>query len=895
VNRAPTDRRLGRRDFAAIGALLGMPVVLLSIAALAGYPLLTGDDLTQNYAFSVLSGEFIAHGHLPIYDPYLWSGTPLLAGASAHALLPTTLLFAFLPHLAAWVISEALTLGAATIGAFILLRRNGCRTLAAALGGATFGLGGFVSSQIVHMDFVSASAALIWCLVALDGIVRDQPRRRALWALILAIAVACLGLSGSPDISLDTCAALVVYGGRLLLDARGHRISSIAWAGAGGATGVLLSAVQWLTTDRFVAITDRAHATYSFATSGSVTPAQLLVSVVPHILGGGPIGLETYTGPYNLAELDAYCGILSLVAIVALLPRWRSEHANRWRVWYLIGGIGLVLALGDHTPVEHLILHIPIIHQFRLENRSLILFSMASAMLLSHWVEDQLASEPGRASRVSVACGLVGPVVVGGLVVGTVATGTPYGGLLDALRGSGWSLRAVAPYLVTTAVIAAMAGVVVVFGPSWPRRKLASAIVILVIADLLVFTVNQSSLAPTYARTVNPDNVLQAQLAARLGEGGRYLIVDPSRADGIALAEVGAPDLNVISGLASAQGYSSLTWAPYSAATGTHDQDNVEPEALATGVFDSLNVRVLLTVPDELSTATQSGDTTTPGFLDELRSGQAVSRWFGRSLAVRTVTLTVSNTSVPMKALAAMGRGIRLATAKRTDELPASVRVAIDRPGSREITVGVEAALPAVGLVATNPGTASVGITSVSVTTRSGATYALDGPLAAYLTAPHWVAAGRIGPFAVFSNARARGSFWVETSRGGRGYKLGVRVVQSSRWTPTETVAITAAAPGKVARSVTNLPGWTATGVHDGRSEAITLSGDGLVQSFEVPKGTTVVTFRYEAPGLQAGLAMTAAGLAAMVVLGLAVLASGSPVFKRRCRTGPLQDEGGEA
>ena len=84
---------------------------------------------------------------------------------------------------------------------------------------------------------------------------------------------------------------------------------------------------------------------------------------------------------------------------------------------------------------------------------------------------------------------------------------------------------------------------------------------------------------------------------AMLGPDGRYLIVDPARSGGVALNQVGAPDTNVMSGLSSAQGYGSLTWAPYASATGTHTQDDLTPAALATGVFDSLDVRVLLTGP----------------------------------------------------------------------------------------------------------------------------------------------------------------------------------------------------------------------------------------------------------------------------------------------------------
>ena len=892
MTRARKIRRLERRDVVAVTALLGIPLIALSIAALAGYPLLTGDDLTQNYPLSVLSGQLIAHGRLPVYDPYLWSGTPLLAGASAHALLPSTLLFAFLPHLTAWVLAEALTLSAGAIGGFVLLRRNRCRTLAAALGGATFGLGGFVSSQIVHIDFVSASASLIWCLVGLDGIARDEPRRRAPWALVLAVATGCIGLSGSPDIVIDTLVAVVVYGGHLLIAERGRQLACLGWAAGGGVAGLLVSAVQWIPTAEFLAVTERAHASYVFAASGSVSPAELLVSLVPHLLGGGPIGLEAYTGPYNLAELDAYCGIASLVAIVALVPRWRSERARHWRVWYLVGGIGLLLALGANTPLEHLLIHLPVVGEQRLPSRALVLFSLASSMLLGHWIEDQLATKPGRASPVAVASGLVAPVVVGGLVVATALSAKPYGGLLHALAGSRWSLRAIAPYLVVTAAIALAAGAIVVLGPSWPRRRVASAIAALVITDLLVFTVNQSSLAPVYARALDADNSLQAQLAARLGAGGRYLIVDPARSAGIALNQVGAPDSNVVSGLASAQGYGSLTWSPYASATGTHTQDDLHPVALTTGVFDSLNVRVLLTVPDELSVARTHAETfqpatsTLPGLAAptiagvgpvpspiDLRAGQSARRWFGRELVPRTVTLELSGSRLGERALAELGRDLRLVPATGASEPPTTARVAVDRPGSQEVVVSFGASLASVGLVTGNRLGIPVRIASVVVTTRSGTSYGLDGPLSAYLTAPHWVAAGTIGPFMVFSNQRAIGSFSLAGRTGDAGGGLQVRVVSSSPWTPAETVAVTSAAPATIVRSVADIPGWSATGNHDGRAETIALHRDGLVQSFAVPEGTTLVTFNYAPPGLGASLAASGLGIAAMLILGLAAIA----------------------
>ncbi|MGO9582296.1 MAG: hypothetical protein ACLP36_05755 [Acidimicrobiales bacterium] len=894
-------RWLEKHDVIAMGLLVAIPLAALSSAALAGYPLLTGDDVTQSYPLSVLSGEFLAHGHLPVYDPYLWSGAPLLAGANAHALLPTTVLFAFLPHLAAWVVSEALTLGAGAIGGFLLLRRDGCRPLAAALGGATFGLGGFVSSQIVHIDFVAASAALVWCLVALDGMVRGEPHRRAPWALVLAIAVACVGLSGSPDIVIDTVVALGAYGGHLLIAGRGRRLACLGWAAAGSLAGLAVSAVQWLPAAEFVAVSERAHAGYAFAASGSVSPAELLISVVPHVLGGGPIGLEAYTGPYSLAELDAYCGVLSLVAVVSLVSRWRSPQARRWRVWYLIGAVGLLLALGSNTPLEHALVHLPLVGEQRLPSRALILFSLASSMLLGHWIEEQLASERGELRPGEIAGGMVAPLAVLGLVSATALTGKPYGGLLDAVAGSGWSLGATAPYLLVAAVIALAAGAIVLLGHCWSARRLAGAIAALVIADLLVFTADQSSLAPIYARALEAGSSLETQLAARLAGGGRFVIVDPARSDGIALDQVGASDFNVLSSLSSAQGYGSLTWGPYASATGTHSQDDLDPAALATGALDSLDVRVLLTVPDELSLARAqdeapgSGVGTSPGLgapavagvepvrsRVELRPGQVASRWFGRALVLRSATLELSSPPAAPAALAAFGRDVRLVSevgGRRVETEPSGV---ISEPDTGTVVVTFKVPRLSVGLEVANRLEVPVRLASITVTAVSGASYRLDGPLAAYLTAPHWVAAGTIGPFAVFSDTEARGSFSPPGRAGEQSGGLRVRVVRSSTWTPTETVVVTATAATTIVRSVADIPGWSASGYHDGRARAIALHRDGLVQSFSVPEGTTVVTFSYEAPGLGAGLLAAALGIVAMLLFALAGL--GRPLRRSRRR-----------
>lgn len=92
-------------------------------------------------------------------------------------------------------------------------------------------------------------------------------------------------------------------------------------------------------------------------------------------------------------------------------------------------------------------------------------------------------------------------------------------------------------------------------------------------------------------------------------------------------------------------------------------------------------------------------------------------------------------------------------------------------------------------------------------------------------------------------------------------------------------------------RSVADIPGWSATDSHDGRTTAVALRRDGLVQSFAVPAGTSLVTFRYNPPGLHTGIVTSAAGLGALLVLGLAALA----IWARRRRSRPALDAAARA
>lgn len=855
-----------RGDLVALGLLIGIPLVVFAIPAAAGYPLLTGDNIIQNYPLRVLAGEILAHGHLPIYNPFGWAGTPLLASANATVAFPDIALFAFLPGIVAWVGVEVVAFGGAAVGLYCFLRCEGLEPLPAGIGGALYGLGGYVSSQAIHLDVVQTAASLAFVLVALQRIGRGPSRHLLGWTAFLGLAVAATGLSGNPESEFYAALGAGIFAISVVVSST-RRLRATALIVLGTIAGGLIASIQVVPADRFVAVSQRAAVPFAFLTQGSVRPAELSLVALPHLLGGGLIGLRHYVGGANLAEIDVYPGLVALVGVVSLLFLVRSPNASRIRVWYLIGAIGILVALGPATFVPHVLRHLPVVGESRLPSRALVL-PAASFSVLGGFVSAEFL-DPGSAlpRRVDAARSVLWralekwSVVVPSLAVFALAIAAAVGGAAFARSVAGrdvghWTVWRVAPYLGVSCALALFIGVVFVVGPRLSRRRRSVVLIIAVSLDLLLFTVNQTSLAPIRSKDLGRPNRYEVALQRIVGPNGRFVVVDHGRGGRFVLDDLGAPNLNVLFKLPSAQGYGSLTWGPYAAATGTHDQDTASPSAFSTSVFDSLDVRALLVLASSFES-----DAARPG-RDQLRleSSGGTPRYFGEYVDVRSICVGYGYT--PLRSIAAFESRTHLIGATSASAMHfARASCGEQAAWSRDVrAIGIE--FPA----------APRGVTSIdaTVTTAKGRTFGLDGALSASVTPPHWVAAGRIGPYFVFRDANAKAPFTAVSPIDSRPVRLVARVLSSSPWTPTESVSVTSPQKVLLVRDVAALPGWAATINHDGRKSTVAPMRDGVVQAIEIPKGTSVVTYRYDPPGLSLGEGLAAAGV--VMVLALVAL-----------------------
>jgi hypothetical protein len=888
--------RLPKADLLAIIGLIAVPVVLFGVAAAIGHPIAPGDDQIQNFPLRVLAGRQLAAGHLPVFDPYIWSGAPLLAGWNAGALYPFTFLFTFLSPDAAWAINEMIVYAVAAVGLYAFLRALPLAPIPSVLGAATFAFAGAMDVHLAHFGLVAGMSWIPFILLAMVKLSRHTtPTARVLWIVVLAAAGGLSVLAGEPRAIDTTVIVSALYFAWIVLRMRSQALPFVGSVAGAAVLAVLIGAVQWLPGAMAVHTSQRANDTYSLFASGSLSPRWLLLILVPGLLGGsGSFGTASWFAGYNLPEVMGYVGIVPVVGAFALLGRLRLRRPlPDWIVWHVMALIGIILAIGSFTPLGHLLAAMPLFGGQRLQSRNIAVTDLALAVLLAYWIDDLLrrkGSEEFHLRKFGVVersryLALV-PIVVALLLVIAALSGPV--ALAHRLGVSGGRIAHAVqqrPFFVVSLVLIAVTAVVLIgIGRVKVRGRKAWILVVLVTIDLITFNVSDVwSIAPGLGRTAAaPSNgyatdtapaPMAATALAGMGTTGRFAMFDPDGVVDMTLRSLSSPDLNVLNGLFSLQGYSSIVYGPYAKATGSHAANGMgnnalSPSAVGSGLLDQLDATTLVTSPSYLvrpaSAATAAGTTPVgadsahgPGARSLVSGGEA--RWvFGETIAVSTISLPWLPTGAPSSASWRIG----LEESDGRTQWPEAT-VSTSPAG---IFVQLARSATGVGLVLESSGGTGL-IGPPALTTAHGTNVVLDGELEDQLIS-RWTFEGDKGTLAVFSN---RDPVAPLTLRPVEGRSLGratVRALSGPTIEPT-SAAVDSAHGAVVVRSLAMIPGWSATWTPSagGPETALPIRASGLVQAVVVPPGRGVVTWRYNAPGLDPGLVLSLVGT--LLLIGL--------------------------
>ncbi|MCL4434461.1 MAG: YfhO family protein [Actinobacteria bacterium] len=686
-----------KKDIIALGTLLAVPALAIGITAALGYhAMLTGDNQIQNLPLRVLAGRDIAAGHLPLWNPFNWSGTPLLASFNSGAIYPPILIFATFPPMTAWALTWILTYWICISGTYLLCRKLGISPLPSALGTATFSFAGTMILQIAHLQVMEGDAWIPWILLGIEGLAASTRGRRlhtdragkvssgtniAAWTALSAVSIAMTVLSGSTS----AMAAAGIVAGIVILwhtlrvrewDRSRDRMLFLASSIVATLWGFGLSSIQVLTGLSFVGISQRGNGSTAYAFgSYSVPFAKWLFLLLPGIAGGSG-NFRLPKSVLFIADNATYFGLLPLVAFFALLAISLGKHrdavARRWIMWIVVAVVGAVLAMGSALPGGSILSRIPFYGGLRVQARNIVITDLAVAVILGFWLDrivnlrspsttgsspakvsdgaseipdqgtypggngDQQDGAPGnqpdlthagyvsnpepyhhRPLRKELVAGAIPMLASATLAIIGLADPTILEHTLSITGTPARVGRTMWPSVLETFVLAILA---LAFALRWPKlrsRSIWAMITAFVAADLGFFAIviapgfhfsGVNSIVPRASGFEFLSSHTHASGSA--WTGSRYALFDPNFANFTSALRHAQVDENVLAGISSIQGYGSVVWGQYDAATCTHAYDSMRVAALASSVSNELDLGTLLAAQDNFANPVGSNETT---------------------------------------------------------------------------------------------------------------------------------------------------------------------------------------------------------------------------------------------------------------------------------------------
>jgi len=313
----------------AVLILLVQAVLFWRHALFLGYSI-PWDLQSYHLAHAHLYAEALREGHLPLWDPYTYSGRPVQANIQAQVFYPPMALVALA---GSWLGDEWLLdlLELSVVGhvwlagvlAFRLGRRIGLTDAAALLVGTVYMLGGFFAAHGQHLGAVCVAA---WLPLVLDCLARPVNWRNG---LALAATLCMTVLSGMTPATIAVLGLAAVFA---ILRRRPVGMLAAAIVGA-----CLLAAVQLGPTIELTRLSVAKYRSDWLGAGGGVPLKALLSLAWPNI--HGVFDPSTYKEPYDLTFMYLYSGLLALgLAAFAIVRNARFAIMAAVSCLWMLGG-----------------------------------------------------------------------------------------------------------------------------------------------------------------------------------------------------------------------------------------------------------------------------------------------------------------------------------------------------------------------------------------------------------------------------------------------------------------------------------------------------------------------------------------------------------------------------
>lgn len=422
---------------------------------------LVSDNGAHNLPLTSESFRQWARGDVPFWNPWLWSGSPLLDDPQAQVFYPLQMLSFVLAGESVWMVPRivgALHILVGSLGMSLLARSLGATLPGAMIAGVSFASAPFFIRYILAFSNMAATVSwLPWCGLSLTQVL---VRQRWVPAFFLGACFAALAwLGGHPQTYVQSAIVLGLVG----LIAPCRSVYRRFWAAPLLVlTGLVLSAYQVIPFIHLLVRSQRAGtvATLPFEIS-SFPLSDLIYLGIPY-----SASVAQLASPAILVHFGSVAGLLALISLL---------RPSRLRLGLAaIALLGFLLINTGKGSLSNLLAELPLFSMLRAAPRWLLLPGFAVSLLAGFGM-GELLDRPISSIR-WVLSGWIGTLLLCGWV-GGVSVDDPAFALV--LGGAMLGLIAVAVPVVEAKRRATLTGVLValaVVGPAMTLREDGSSL-----------------------------------------------------------------------------------------------------------------------------------------------------------------------------------------------------------------------------------------------------------------------------------------------------------------------------------------------------------------------------------------------------------------------------------
>jgi hypothetical protein len=368
---------------------------------------LLSDVVFQMRPWRAVAIASLKAGHVPLWDPYNYTGAPLLGNGTAGVLNPLYAPDLLLPGGAATLLGAMLRLFIAGLSAYLFGRFIGLSTPAAALTGVGFAFSGFLVVWLLYSIGGNIAIWLPGLFLATEALVR---RPTVFRMLAVAAIVWIQFLGGHPGTSLHILSGATFYlcwRAAMFLKEEGDRrrlMRRLATFTAAMVLGTAAAAAQLIPLGEYIILSATLGERLAAPTWGFFLRPRLLAMIAlacpycfgSHLRGDLPLGIFLGVGNFN--ELNGgYVGLASLVLAGIAITLGARRGTDLFFI--VLGGLAFCVAF-TIPPVVNVLHALPV---FRASSpqRMLLLLAFAVCVLAGRGMDLLLAAPEAQARRIA--------------------------------------------------------------------------------------------------------------------------------------------------------------------------------------------------------------------------------------------------------------------------------------------------------------------------------------------------------------------------------------------------------------------------------------------------------------------------------------------------------------